>query len=95
MIDSIPISIMGAEQSKSSSEKEMASLWPGRSLGFEYDDTEEDFVHVDGEKGAFDGKLHRSPEGLGIQLTYDWQTKLLEDPKNRYDILRAIICIYA
>ncbi|KAJ8123009.1 hypothetical protein ONZ43_g934 [Nemania bipapillata] len=74
---------MGAQQSKALPENEKAVLERLRSLQFEYNDAEEDFVHVDSEKGAFDSKLHRSPEGLGIQLTYDWQTKLLEDPKNR------------
>ncbi|KAF2968545.1 hypothetical protein GQX73_g5021 [Xylaria multiplex] len=74
---------MGAQQSKSSHENEKAILDRLRSLQFEQSEIGDDFVHVDGEKAVFDGKLHRSPEGLGIQLTQDWQTKLLEDPKNR------------
>ncbi|KAI0540346.1 peptidase C1-like family protein [Xylaria digitata] len=74
---------MGAQQSKPSHENEKAVLDRLRSLQFEQSETGDDFVYVDGEKAVFDGKLHRSPEGLGIKLTQDWQTKLLEDPKNR------------
>ncbi|KAI0399510.1 peptidase C1-like family protein [Xylaria palmicola] len=74
---------MGAQQSKPSPESEKAALNRLRALQLDQRDVEDDFVHVDDEKVAFDGKLHRSPERLGIQLTQSWQTKLLEDPKNR------------
>lgn len=74
---------MGAQQSKVVSENEKAVIERLSSLKLEYSETGDDFVHIDGEKAAFDGKLHRTPERLGIQLTYDWQSQLLEDPKNR------------
>ncbi|KAI0859063.1 peptidase C1-like family protein [Xylaria cubensis] len=65
---------MGAEQSKL------------RSAQLKQSDAEDDFVYVNDEKVDStndDKKLHRSPEGLDIQLTHDWQAKLLDDPKNR------------
>ncbi|KAI0803888.1 peptidase C1-like family protein [Xylaria sp. FL0064] len=74
---------MGAQPSKSSPETEKAVLDLLRPLRLEPSDVGDDFVCINGEKAAFDGKLYRSPEGLAIQLTHDWQTKLLEDPKNR------------
>lgn len=74
---------MGAQQSKILPEHEKAVLERLSSLKMEYSETGDDFVHVDGEKAAFNGKLRRSPGRLGIQLTSDWQTKLLEEPKNR------------
>jgi bleomycin hydrolase len=77
---------MGAQQSKTTCEMAMhekAVLERLRMLQLEHNVTEDDFVHVDDEKVAFDGNLDRSPEGLSLQLTQDWQTKLLEDPKNR------------
>jgi bleomycin hydrolase len=79
---------MGAQQSKTSPETAMhekAVLDRLRSLHLERSDAGDDFIHVgDSEKAASNGKLEREPEGLAIHLTYDWQTKLLEDPKNRY-----------
>ncbi|KAI1307540.1 peptidase C1-like family protein [Xylaria venustula] len=74
---------MGAQQSKPSSENEKALLDRLRSLQLETTEAGDDFVHVDDEKAAFDGRLDRSPEGLALPLTHDWQAKLLEDPKNR------------
>ncbi|KAI1124208.1 peptidase C1-like family protein [Nemania abortiva] len=74
---------MGAQQSKPSPEEAKAILERLRALKLEQNDAEDGFICVDDEKVAFDGKLRRTPEELGIQLTYDWQTKLLEDPKNR------------
>ncbi|KAI2469748.1 peptidase C1B, bleomycin hydrolase [Annulohypoxylon bovei var. microspora] len=76
---------MGAQQSKSSPEiaavaaHEKAVLERLQSLRFE-----DDFIHVDGEKGAsFNGGISRQPVGLDIEITQDWQSKLLSDPKNR------------
>ncbi|GAP88059.2 putative peptidase c1-like family protein [Rosellinia necatrix] len=74
---------MGAEQSKSSPEGEKAVPLRPYSQRLEYRDTSDDFVYVGDEKVAPDGKLRRSPEGLGIELTCEWQSKLLENPKNR------------
>ncbi|KAJ2972316.1 hypothetical protein NUW58_g9210 [Xylaria curta] len=74
---------MGAQQSKASHENEKAVISRLDSLSLEASDVIDDFVHVDDEKVASDGKLSRSPEALGVQLTHEWQTKLLEDPKNR------------
>lgn len=76
---------MGAQQSKSSSEvaavaaHEKAVLERLQNLRFE-----DDFVHVHSEKGAsFKDRIRRVPEGLDIEITQDWQSKLLSDPKNR------------
>lgn len=77
---------MGAQQSKSSSEvaavaaHEKAVLERLQNLRFE-----DDFVHVHSEKGAsFKDRIRRVPEGLDIEITQDWQSKLLSDPKNRF-----------
>ncbi|KAI0467384.1 peptidase C1-like family protein [Xylaria cf. heliscus] len=74
---------MGAQQSKTSHETEKAILDRLNSLVLEHSGAVDDFIHVDDEKVAFDGKLDRSPEELGIQLMGDWQAELLDDPKNR------------
>ncbi|KAK5637007.1 hypothetical protein RRF57_012719 [Xylaria bambusicola] len=46
-------------------------------------DSGDDYVVVDGEKAAAAAKLQRSPEGLALEVTQDWQDQLFEDPKNR------------
>ncbi|KAI0138047.1 peptidase C1B, bleomycin hydrolase [Hypoxylon sp. NC0597] len=73
---------MGAQQSKSSPEAaahEKAILDRLQSLK-----VEDDFVHVSSEKEAlFNGGINRQPEKLAVEITQDWQSKLLEDPKNR------------
>ncbi|KAI1742054.1 peptidase C1-like family protein [Xylaria scruposa] len=74
---------MGAQQSKISVENEIAIMDRLRSVQLRQSDAEEDFVYVNDEKVASDDRLHRSPEGLDIQLTHDWQAELLDDPKNR------------
>ncbi|KAI1363355.1 peptidase C1-like family protein [Xylaria arbuscula] len=76
---------MGAQQSMPVDEKGTALSHGFRSYMSEEteDRAGDDYVHVDGEKASFDGKLHREPEGLALRLTQDWQSKLLEDPKNR------------
>ncbi|KAI0097010.1 peptidase C1-like family protein [Nemania sp. FL0031] len=74
---------MGAQQSKASHEDREAILERLRALQLEQIDAEDDFVCVENEKIAFNSKLHHVPAELGIQLTSEWQTKLLEDPKNR------------
>ncbi|KAI8632923.1 peptidase C1-like family protein [Xylariaceae sp. FL1651] len=77
---------MGAQLSKTSRETAMhekAVLDRLYSLQLDRAANEDDFVHIDSEKATFDQNLEREPEGLAIQLTQDWQTRLLEDPKNR------------
>ncbi|KAI1379702.1 peptidase C1B, bleomycin hydrolase [Hypoxylon crocopeplum] len=73
---------MGAQQSKSSpgtADHEKVVLDRLHSLQLE-----DDFVHVDGEKGAlFNRSIIRNPEELAVERTLDWQSKLLADPKNR------------
>ena len=80
---------MGAQQSKTAVENEKALLNRLRSLQFEEYDGGDDYVHVAGEKASNEGWLHRDPEGLALQLTRDWQSKLLEDPKNRYAVIHT------
>ncbi|KAI5921843.1 peptidase C1-like family protein [Camillea tinctor] len=57
------------------------------SLSIESDCSDDDFVHVDNkdtsEKNNPNCFLDREPEGLAVGLTKDWQSKLLQDPKNR------------
>ncbi|KAI1407795.1 peptidase C1B, bleomycin hydrolase [Hypoxylon sp. FL1857] len=73
---------MGAQQSKSSPEAaahEKAVLDRLQSLKLE-----DDFVHVSSEKEAlFNGGINRKPEELAVEITQNWQSKLLADPKNR------------
>ncbi|OTA54686.1 peptidase C1B, bleomycin hydrolase [Hypoxylon sp. EC38] len=73
---------MGAQQSKSSPEAaahEKAILDCLQSLKLE-----DDFVHVSSEKEVlFNGGINREPEKLAVEITQNWQSKLLEDPKNR------------
>ncbi|XXH05911.1 hypothetical protein Hte_012353 [Hypoxylon texense] len=73
---------MGAQQSKSSPETaayEKAVLERLRSLKLE-----DEFVHVESEKGAlFNGGISREPDQLAVETTQSWQSKLLADPKNR------------
>ncbi|KAI0838273.1 peptidase C1B, bleomycin hydrolase [Hypoxylon sp. FL0890] len=73
---------MGAQQSKSSPEAaahENAVLDRLQSLKLE-----DDFVHVSTEKEAlFNGAINRQPEKLAVEITQNWQSKLLADPKNR------------
>ncbi|KAI1172854.1 peptidase C1-like family protein [Nemania sp. FL0916] len=74
---------MGAQQSKASREDEKSIPARLSSLRLEDCATQDDFVHIDDEKSARDAGHPRSPEALDIQLTQDWQSTLLEDPKNR------------
>ncbi|KAJ8124233.1 hypothetical protein O1611_g9407 [Lasiodiplodia mahajangana] len=74
---------MGAQQSKVLPEDRSAVLERLRAMDLEQNDAEDDFIRVDNEKVVFDSKIHHIPDELGIQLTSEWQTKLLEDPKNR------------
>ncbi|KAI2617114.1 peptidase C1B, bleomycin hydrolase [Hypoxylon sp. NC1633] len=73
---------MGAQQSKSSPETaahEKAVLDRLQTLKLE-----DDFVHVSREKSALFGNgIARQPEQLAVEITQDWQSKLLADPKNR------------
>lgn len=81
---------MGSYQSKVSSETalhEKAVLERLRSYHINEDVTEDDFVHVGGEKAVRDGRLVRSPEGLPVELLSSWQSKVLKDPKNRCGLL--------
>ncbi|KAI0602640.1 peptidase C1-like family protein [Biscogniauxia sp. FL1348] len=79
---------MGAQTSKippemSSREKAVLDRLASLSLEVNCDD---DFVHVDkyaNEKHGPNCLLNREPEGLAVGLTKDWQSKLLQDPKNR------------
>ncbi|KAI0379104.1 peptidase C1B, bleomycin hydrolase [Hypomontagnella monticulosa] len=73
---------MGAQQSKSSPqavahEKAILDRLQSLKLG-------DDFVHVENEKGSlFKGGISRQPQKLAVDLMYDWQSKVLADPKNR------------
>ncbi|KAI1140761.1 peptidase C1B, bleomycin hydrolase [Hypoxylon sp. FL0543] len=73
---------MGAQQSKTSPEAaahEKAILDHLQSLKLE-----DDFVHVSSEKEpVFSGGINRQPEKLAVEITQNWQSKLLADPKNR------------
>lgn len=73
---------MGAEQSRPPPTNEEI-IHRFHSMCLESDNATDEFVHIDAEKVPPDGKLHRSPEGLGTQLTQDWQTSLLASSKNR------------
>ncbi|KAI1080181.1 peptidase C1B, bleomycin hydrolase [Whalleya microplaca] len=76
---------MGAQQSKTSPEilmHEKAVLERLRSLQLEVE-SEDDFVHVDGEKALVDDTITRTPEKLEIELTRAWRSRLLANPKNR------------
>ncbi|KAI1488567.1 peptidase C1-like family protein [Biscogniauxia mediterranea] len=79
---------MGAQTSKiqpEMSSREKVVLDRLASLSLEVDG-HDDFVHVDkdvNEKNVPNYLWHREPEGLTVGLTKDWQSKLLQDPKNR------------
>lgn len=83
--------IMGAQQSKSSPEAaahEKAVIDRLQSIKLE-----DDFVHVSSEKEAvFNGGINRQPEKLAVEITQNWQSKLLEDPKNRFVALSSSEC---
>ncbi|KAI0124699.1 peptidase C1-like family protein [Xylariales sp. AK1849] len=77
---------MGSYQSKVSPETalhEKAVLERLRSFQMSDSAPEDDFVHVDDEKRPHEARLSRQAEGLPVQLMGAWQTRLLEDPKNR------------
>ncbi|KAH9895443.1 peptidase C1-like family protein [Xylariomycetidae sp. FL2044] len=86
---------MGAQQSVPESVTESVTATPDtaahekavlerlRALHVDGSIADEDFVHVDNDKTLADLLANRQPEGLGLQVTRDWQSKLLEDPKNR------------
>ncbi|TRX88487.1 hypothetical protein FHL15_010602 [Xylaria flabelliformis] len=77
---------MGAQHSKFSVENEVTIMDRVRPVQLKQSDAEDDFVYLNDEKVASNDdhkKLHRSPGGLDIQLTHNWQAKLLDDPKNR------------
>lgn len=61
---------------------EKAVLERIRSLRVD-DDAEENYVHVYSEKGLHDITSNWEPEGLAVTLVESWQSKLLQDPKNR------------
>ncbi|KAI1473832.1 peptidase C1B, bleomycin hydrolase [Daldinia eschscholtzii] len=76
---------MGAQQSKSSPEA-MAAVAHEKAIleRLQTFRSEDGFVHVDSEKGPlFNGGISRQPEKLAIELTQNWQSKVLADPKNR------------
>lgn len=80
---------MGAQQSKGSPEV-MAAVAHEKAIleRLQALSSEDGFVHVDNEKGAlFNGGITRQPEKLAIELTQNWQSKVLADPKNRFVIL--------
>ncbi|KAI1323989.1 peptidase C1-like family protein [Xylariaceae sp. FL0255] len=63
---------------------EKAVLTRLHSMQLERRDIEDGYVHVGDEKATpFDDLREREPEGLTVQKSQDWQTKLLLDPKNR------------
>lgn len=64
---------------------EKAVLERIRSLQVD-DDAEENYVHVYSEKGLHDITSNWEPEGLAVTLVESWQSKLLQDPKNRFVI---------
>ncbi|KAH8662007.1 peptidase C1-like family protein [Xylariales sp. PMI_506] len=77
---------MGGSPSKMTAEMaahEKALLERLRSYHISEDGSEEDFVHVEDEKVGSAVLLSRESEGLAVGLLDSWQTKLLEDPKNR------------
>lgn len=82
---------MGAYQSKPTA-AERAIIDRLRTLDMEKKQAANDdgYVEVDdfGPSGALNektlGALRRSPTTLDVSQLEDWQAKLLEDPKNRY-----------
>ncbi|RYP62744.1 hypothetical protein DL771_009589 [Monosporascus sp. 5C6A] len=78
---------MGAPQSKVAPETAMhekAVLERIQSLQIEDTDSGDNYVYVDSEKGPIHNiASDRQPEGLAIRLLESWQSKLLQDPKNR------------
>jgi len=79
---------MGAKQSKMARETAMDEKFRVfNNQSYEYDEEDDqDYVHVnpDSEQAVFTRRLNRSPGELETERMLDWQTKLLEDPKNRY-----------
>ncbi|KAI1843657.1 hypothetical protein JX266_010103 [Neoarthrinium moseri] len=71
---------MGGSQSTVSPETAMHERL--RSFQMSDESPEDDFVHVQDEKRP-DVRLSREAEGLPVQLMSSWQSRLLEDPKNR------------
>ncbi|KAI5867823.1 peptidase C1B, bleomycin hydrolase [Durotheca rogersii] len=79
---------MGAQQSKPSPEAAKAVMHEkaviDRIMNLDVQDAGDDFVHVSSEKGSFlRHKIARLPEKIVLELTQNWQSKLLADPKNR------------
>ena len=85
------VTTMGAQQSKSSPEA-MAAVAHEKAIleRLQTFRSEDGFVHVDSEKGpVFNGGISRQPEKLAIELTQNWQSKVLADPKNRFVALNS------
>lgn len=78
---------MGAQQSKNSPEAVAEAVAHEKAILDRLQSLKlgDDFVHVDNEKdNLFKGYVSRQPEKLAIDLTLDWQSKVLADPKNRF-----------
>ncbi|ORY60588.1 peptidase C1-like family protein [Pseudomassariella vexata] len=62
---------------------EKAVLERLQSYQLNEDSAEDEFVHVGDEKASRDVRLDRHAEGLPVSLMASWQSRLLDDPKNR------------
>lgn len=62
---------------------EKAVLERIRALHTDDDFDEESYVSVHHEKPLRDMAFEREPEGLAVSTLESWQSKLLQDPKNR------------